>query len=65
MTKARVVVVGSSDLTNTSIARDLSVGFFFTGFCCILVSSENFKNQKSQLSALKKIIALNKCSSVI
>jgi hypothetical protein len=50
VTKVGVVVDGSSDLTNTSIARDLSVGFFFTGFCCILVSSENFKNQTKNLN---------------
>lgn len=36
MTKVGVVVVGSSDLTNTSIARDLSVGFFLLVFAVFL-----------------------------
>jgi len=48
VTKVGVVVAGSSDLTKTSIARDLSVGFFFLLVFAVFLF--HIKNQTKNLN---------------
>jgi hypothetical protein len=50
VTKVGVVVAGSSDLTKTSIARDLSVGFFFLLVFAVFLFHQKISKTKPKIS---------------